>query len=352
MNRILILPDLAAAIAKAAGVSTEKALAFVKALFAETALRLTAGEDAIIDGIGKFSADPLTGEILFTPCDTIAAEINAPFAIFEPVEITSTDLNLDEPAAEQPAVLTPDPEPEPEPLHEPQGVPETLPAIEPEVVSEQEYEITPESEPEYQPEPETAPEPTPVPLPDPDIVYQESPVAESNISYQKPLGNCCRALNVVLVGLAIVAAYLIGLYTPEIISWLHRITAPAEEKMSQPEVVIIEREPAVAATPDLQEPPEAVEPVKPAAPAPQKEHLDTVRVKYYITHMAKRYFGNDNFWSYIYKENEDRLGHPDLTQPGTVVVIPPAEKYGIDAADPASVAAAKQLGGEIYRKFK
>ncbi len=345
MNRILILPDIASAITEATGIAPEKSLAFVKELFAEAASRLTSGEQAKIDEIGTFSVDPLTGEILFTPDPALAAEINAPFAVFEPVEIISSELDLAEGQTEPAYVPTPEPISVAEPVVDPTPAPssEPEPDIEPAPATEPEPEVAPEPEPTAEHVAEPIAEPT----------YYEPTAALQIPAPQPRRGNCCRALNAVLVGLAIVAAYLLGLYTPEIRIWLHRITAPAEEKAPQPEIVIIEREPEADATPtavsETTEPAVAVEPVAPAEP---KEHLDTVRVKYYITHMAKRYYGNDNFWSYIYKENEQRLGHPDLTQPGTVVVIPPAEKYGINASDPASVAAAKQLGGEIYRKFR
>ena len=49
---------------------------------------------------------------------------------------------------------------------------------------------------------------------------------------------------------------------------------------------------------------------------------DTVTVKRYITHMAKDYYGDRNFWVYIYEANKEILGHPERTLPGTVVQIP------------------------------
>ena len=79
---------------------------------------------------------------------------------------------------------------------------------------------------------------------------------------------------------------------------------------------------------------------------------DTVKINRYITNMAKEYYGDTNFWSYIYEENKEQLGHPERIYPGTVVKIPTASKYGIDATDPASVQRAKVKAIEIYAKFR
>ena len=69
--------------------------------------------------------------------------------------------------------------------------------------------------------------------------------------------------------------------------------------------------------------------------------------------MSRRFYGGaTEFWVYIYLENQDKLGHPDRLSPNTVVVIPPAEKYGIDPNNPESKAAAKRKVAEIYAKFK
>lgn len=62
-----------------------------------------------------------------------------------------------------------------------------------------------------------------------------------------------------------------------------------------------------------------------------------MRSGYLITNMAKKHFGNKCFWVYIYEENSAKLGNPNKVNSGTVVVIPDASKYGIDANNPESV---------------
>lgn len=72
----------------------------------------------------------------------------------------------------------------------------------------------------------------------------------------------------------------------------------------------------------------------------------------YLTTMAQRHYGDYNLWAYIYEENKSFLGHPDRIKPGTEVVVPPLSKYGIDPKNPADVKKAKRLGIEIYNRFK
>lgn len=83
----------------------------------------------------------------------------------------------------------------------------------------------------------------------------------------------------------------------------------------------------------------AVEVSPPAAP---KIRRDTVRVNHYLTQMATRYYGKSIFWVYIYEENKAKIKNPNVINPGTVVVIPPAEKYGINRHDKQSVARAQE----------
>ena len=66
--------------------------------------------------------------------------------------------------------------------------------------------------------------------------------------------------------------------------------------------------------------------------------------------MAREHYGKKKFWVYIYEENKAKLDDPDMIAANTVVVIPPAEKYGIKAGDPASEADAERKAAEIMRQ--
>ena len=76
-------------------------------------------------------------------------------------------------------------------------------------------------------------------------------------------------------------------------------------------------------------------------PQPNKTHkiLEGER----LNTIALREYGHKAFWVYIYEENRNRIDNPDLINPGMVINIPPAKKYGIDKNNPESVKKALEL---------
>ena len=79
---------------------------------------------------------------------------------------------------------------------------------------------------------------------------------------------------------------------------------------------------------------------------------DTVRTGNFLSRMARRFYGNSHFWVYIYEENRAKITNPNNVPEGTVVVIPPAEKYGIDAQNPESVEKARRKEGQVLNAYK
>lgn len=90
-----------------------------------------------------------------------------------------------------------------------------------------------------------------------------------------------------------------------------------------------------------------------ATPAPAKATAavvtDTIRRGYLITNMAKKHYGSKDFWVYIYEENKAKIRNPNNMQPGEVLVIPAAEKYGIDASNQESLRKARAKAAQILR---
>lgn len=86
---------------------------------------------------------------------------------------------------------------------------------------------------------------------------------------------------------------------------------------------------------------------KPVAPIA----YDAIGTARFLTTMAKEYYGNPDFWPYIYQENQAKFGHPDRIKPGTTVVVPNLNKYGVNPKNPEDVEKAKQLGKEIYARY-
>ncbi|GHU62304.1 hypothetical protein FACS1894123_03010 [Bacteroidia bacterium] len=62
-----------------------------------------------------------------------------------------------------------------------------------------------------------------------------------------------------------------------------------------------------------------------------------------LTLIAQEEYGNKYFWVYIYEENRNIIANPDKIRPGLKLVIPPAQKYGIDKNDEKSVGEAKAI---------
>ena len=79
---------------------------------------------------------------------------------------------------------------------------------------------------------------------------------------------------------------------------------------------------------------------------------DTISRSRFLTSMSRTYYGDYHFWVYIYEENKDFLENPNAIPPGTVVVIPPAEKYGINKNDPESLKAAIDKAAEIMKPYE
>lgn len=80
---------------------------------------------------------------------------------------------------------------------------------------------------------------------------------------------------------------------------------------------------------------------------------DTITSRKFLTTLAKKHYGKKNYWVFIYQENKSRLRHPDRISPGTVVVIPPIEKYVIPGSHEDSVKrATSRLTGEIYSRYR
>jgi bacterial DNA-binding protein len=90
MNQKIPIRIFADKLSAETGISVEDAQKFIKTYFDEVAYNLHGGEPVKIQGLGSFfltqsSADPIE----FTPAQELAAEINAPFDMFEPIELPS-----------------------------------------------------------------------------------------------------------------------------------------------------------------------------------------------------------------------------------------------------------------------
>ena len=343
MNQRITLNQLAEKMAKATGTGVPTTSAFIQALTDTIAEALSSQKKITVKGLGTFSASGIADNpIIWQPDETLSENVNQPFAAFEPVE-------LEDGVTEEMLDGTPDPE-EKEPGKPAQEPEEHIEEPEPEEEStttvdncEAESDETPAMEddidaPTAGDDTETAENPDEpkesLIEPQEATIDNETPVHSS----RKPRLNPWLML---IIGL--LTGFIIGYFSSpyineavygDICQESDRPTAviatealPAEE---QPDTALSEPSETIATAPVVQEVP------KPAIVT------DTVTSRRYLTTMSRKYYGDYRFWVYIYLENSDIIDNPDRIKPGTVVVIPAAEKYGINPEDPASVAAANE----------
>lgn len=120
---------------------------------------------------------------------------------------------------------------------------------------------------------------------------------------------------------------------------------PADTMATPVDTVKAIEQPAPAPAPAPTTPEPKVETKKPAIVK------DKIRPGYLLHEMAKKHYGNKAFWVYIYEANSAKIGNPNKLKSGLELVIPPAEKYGINPSDPASVKAANDKAGKILAKY-
>lgn len=74
---------------------------------------------------------------------------------------------------------------------------------------------------------------------------------------------------------------------------------------------------------------------------------ETVEAGNRLTLMAKKYYGNKDFWVYIYEANKSKIPNPDRIAQGTLIRIPKLDSRLIDANNPRCIKKARELH-DIY----
>ena len=80
--------------------------------------------------------------------------------------------------------------------------------------------------------------------------------------------------------------------------------------------------------------------------------VDTIRRGVFLTNMSYKHYGHKAFWVYIYEENSHIISNPDNVPVGTVITIPPLEKYGVDANDTTDINVALEKARLIKQAMK
>ena len=289
MKEKIAFPQLVDLVAEKASTTSRMSELFLQELFATISQALGKGETVKIKGLGTFKTekDDDGKNVIFIPDNALAEAVNAPFAQFKAVELCDevTQEQLDEiDAAMQP-------EPEAEPVTEP---------VEAEPVQEVKQEIEKEEE---------VVETVEVPQ------QEETTEPQEEASVDVPKTTNKRkwlAIAASIVAIALVA----GIAT-------HYIKNGSNEAVAQADSI--------------------------AAPKPVAAPIvtDTLRNDNRLFDMAQRHYGDQAFWVYIALENQQQFPDYHKIPKGSAVVIPPAEKYGINSDRKQSLKKAAKAAVEL-----
>lgn len=327
------LPQLIQLLTELSGTDATVTHKFIHEFFAIIQECLIQRQQVKIKGIGTFAVEnPESGEVCFSPDPELAAAVNAPFAMFSPVELSDgisaedlepeSDIATDRGSDTSGYVVTiDDPCPEPEPAPVPEPEPETNPCPEPEPGPEL---------PEEEPQPELSEEEPAR------VVTEEETEEEGNDERRSIKGYLTTAAVALAIGFA--AGYLTHrTILPEVAEQ----TAVTEPIQVADTVTLTTADSIVAEIPV----PAAIQPEKPVETV-----RDTISRNHFLASMARQHYGHMEYWVYIYEANPG-LGHPDRIKPGTVVTIPPQSEFALKS-DSATMARAMRLYAEIYGRYK
>ncbi|MBR1725546.1 MAG: HU family DNA-binding protein [Muribaculaceae bacterium] len=367
MNAKITFPELVQLVTDATSTTPRMSELFLKELFATISQALIDGQNVTIKNLGSFQvvstasrgSDTTISKVQFTPDKSLAETLNQPFAAFEPMMLS--DQMTDEMLQSVDGEITPTENSEQsenaEPSTEPLGI---MAPVTPPPFVEQEPEPQPEPEPEPQPEPEPEPQPEPEPEPLPEANRQSD---EGNTADDTPTYNVQHYLKAehetekrkiahssFLKG--IVTGVLATLALGAIVWGAWNGGRNSVLQAAQP----AQQADTLADTPtQTQQHPVAKPAATPTADATAHPSAstadvvtDTFTTTMYLSKMSTKHYGKPDFWVYIYEENRAKISDPNNVPPGTVVVIPPAAKYGIDAHDKASVDRARRHTYDLF----
>ncbi len=392
MNEKITLPTLVSLLADKTGKQKKQCEDFLREFFNTLVDAMEAGENVRIKSLGTFkvvaveprkSVNVNTGEqmeipghnkIVFVPAKELAEEVNAPFAMFESIEIP--DNALEDPLLSSESVSAAQAEEDPLPssaisdqtVSAAQAEEDPLPssAISDQTVSAAQAagypepdEDSDENEQEFEIENESGLDSFPI------VSQLNEEHTETRRNYRFLLGFAC--------GVACAAVICLCAYLFFFEKWVATVSEEKNTEVSvqaetsgqltdadvrqvpKPDVLDSDKKDLIEAS-DTDSKNEQMAKTEQTAEVPTRPSdepvYDTITKTRYLTTMAKEHYGNYNLWPYIYEENKAILGHPDRIRPGTKVIVPPLSKYGVNPSDPDDIAKAKKKGVEIYAHYQ
>lgn len=393
MNDIIAASRLAEKLAATANITVDEANTFIRLYFDTIRDTLSIGEDVTLDGLGTFrltgdAADPL----LFEPAQTLTAVVNAPFESFSPVEIPAgfnisaqskqdeviTEINeadddasnLIPPAPPAGISTTVYPQPPAPPADaaiddidssadndESADTPDQNYATK----SEQVYTETvppfiPPIDTQYD---DTDSYPADEPADDDEEEEEQSDFPTRHVHYHhhEPRN---RGMLWFWIILSFVLGGIVGfgagyfLHSSLNISIIPGTPSTTIIYSDDTEQTGIESDKDMDAEPqdtinraedNETQTTETARPKTKDAPT-----YDTVTETTFLTTLARRHYGQMEYWVYIYEANP-ALGNPNTIKPGTRVLIPARDELPLTGDHNADIAAAKRKSSEIYARY-
>ena len=380
----LIWSELRRTLAERANVSEKDATSFLNAFQSQIVEALKQDKQVKINGLGTFRLQPVaarksvdvnTGEeitiegynkIIFAPeagVKELVEKVNPlnlrPMEDDDQPEEIDPIQKLGVQAEEIVGILdelgqSPEPEkaeePAPEPtfVHEPQ--PTTEVKVEPVVVIEK--------EPVFIPEPTFVKEPSFVHDPEPSFVRE--PEQDSEPEEPKKKSHWGRAILIILLILLLLAvlAYFF-LPRPLLYEWKDKALEWCKKPFQKEQVVATPAEPE-----DPNAIPDSILAEFEAICGDDGEEIwDEIRYNQFITTepmheasrlcwMAYRYYGNKEYWPYLYDANKDRLDDPNVIDTGTPIRVPKLTREQLDLRNDKTRRHLEYLRREAEKKMK
>lgn len=403
MNQTLPLPAIARLLAASANIDETKAMAFVRDFFAAITEGLADDEKVTVKNFGTFSRGNMDqAPVVFTPDSEFAARMNSPFEAFAPMELPegidiseiSESSESEQPAAEaneeetlinteenidsEPTTDIPKTEEKEEIIESvsttiiEEVIVEKLPSEEEQTSSETTETDEPESKDDSEDIPEISENDNPAnemaeeanKVPEGENTYaEEHDTGEEEQVYilphrrRSPGSIIVTAFISLIIGMAIgsVCAYLGHDRIANALQGTESKTEKTESHSSTTDKTVkstksVKTVEKTKAKPETTK--QATERSSVAESAPQEPVYDTIGPKNFLTTMAGKYYGEKEFWAYIYDANASHLHHPDRIKPGTRILIPDKSTLPLTGDHKADVLAAKRHGMAIYKRFK
>lgn len=352
MRQTVAISAFAGMLARQSGYTSDFCERFVVEMFKTVADSLKESNDITVKGLGKFSINE-SGDVVFEPDASFAAEVNAPFDCFEPEP-------LDDDVTDEMLSTDDDGKTENNDKHEEQIESQSLQSDLAEEITEMADIEKPAAEENY------ADEIADTEIKEETVVADETPSVESippaGEAYENAVADNSADIEYAHTMArkrpiwAFVCGVAVGLIAGAAATYF--IITPRGEKETTVQIDT-DRQDTLAIIGEMSGPAETdslntssspdTEDIRPdiseTNATEDSATYDTVTST--LAQLSRKHFGSYEFWVYIYEENRDVISNPDRVEPNTRVRIPDAAKYGIDAHNKASINKALKKSQEI-----